>query len=37
MELDYWFGEINWEIWHHGQYRSMNFSCANMMLNQEEK
>ena len=29
-----WFGEINWEIWHHGQYRSMNIPYANMMLNQ---
>ena len=29
-----WFGEINLEIWHHGQYRSMNFPYANMMLNQ---
>ena len=25
-----WLGEI----WHHGQYRSMNFPYANMMLNQ---
>ena len=29
----YWFGEINWEIWHHGQFRSVNFPNANMMLN----
>ena len=30
---NYWLGAINWEIWHHGQYRSMNlikYDVANM-------
>ena len=25
-----WFGEIHWENWHHGRYRSMNFPYAHM-------
>ena len=29
-----WFGEINRDIRHHDQYRSMNFPRANMMLDQ---
>ena len=32
-----WFDEINLEIRHRGQYRSVNFPYANMMLNQSDE
>jgi len=34
VAIGLWFGEINWEILHHGRYRSMNFPYANMMSTQ---